>query len=274
MDPRAVCARIRRESQRIRSGSAFEGPLPMALFSPLRSLFARRAGAASEPPAPRREAPPEWSRLKELVAACDVLSIDLAGLRPGDHVGFCERRARVEGTMRAGAPLERAAREHGFKDAKHFVTVVAYLEARASELYVNERGALRVRFVAELRDAQAMVDARLRDAAARALEPIHGVTLERFAEASAAIVRLGADPTRAALSRVLDELGVGAATYGAVRRGWLARIERDTTRLLLRRYQDAFLAARSRFATLAPSGDDDAPSASARRSWANSLAFA
>jgi hypothetical protein len=251
----------------------------MALLAPIRSLFFAREARPSERPAPasrpaRREPPPEWGRLKEFISACDSLAIDLAGLRPGDYVGFCDRRARVDGAVSAGVSIERAARDHGFHDAQHYATVVAYLEARASELYVDDELHVRVRFVAELRAAQAMVDARLREAAQRLLEPIHGVTLDRFAEVSAAIVRLGARPSRAALSSVLSELGVGAATYGAVRRGWLARIERDSTRMLQRRYQDAFLAARSRSVTLAPSGDDTAPSAAARRSWADSLAFA
>jgi hypothetical protein len=174
--------------------------------------------------------------------------------------------------VHAGISLDRAARDHGFIGARHWETVVRYFEARHSELWIDESGVPRVRFVEEFQNAEALVRERLRDADARSLEPIHGIGIERFAEVSAAIVRLGRAPSRTALSRVLSEFGVGSATYGAVRRGWLERIARDSTRSLQRRYQDAFLAARSRFATLQPAdetGQRESATARARRSWAD-----
>jgi len=250
----------------------------MALFGSVRGLFAREARTPSvAPKAPtssrvRAPVPSEWVRLKEFVSACEAMRLDLCGLHASDCVGFFERCAHVEGAVHAGVSLERAARDHGFTDARHWQTVVAYFEARHSELAWDAEGVPRIRFVEQFRRAEAVVRERLREADARSLEPIHGVALERFAEVSAAIVRLGATPTRAALSSVLGELGIGPATYGAVRRGWLERIAHDSTRSLQRRYMDAFLAARQRFATLAPADEADEPeeaSARARRSWSD-----
>lgn len=248
----------------------------MALFGAFRGMFARDAQArrSSVPPPPasarlRAEVPSEWVRLKAFVSAFEAAPLDLCGLHASDCVGFFERRALIEGAVHAGIPAERAARDHGFVDAWHWDTVVRYFEARYSELCFDAADAPRIRFVEEFRLAEALVLERLREADARVHEPIHGIGIERFAEVTAAIVRLGATPARAELSRVFSELGVGSATYGAARRGWLERITKDSTRSLQRRYQDAFLAARSRFATLSPPEEREPQSASARRSWAD-----
>src|SRR5207247_611314 len=139
---------------------------------------------------------------------CEEGRLDLASLHPSDCVGFFERRAVIEGAIHAGVSGDRAARDHGFANAQHWEMVVRYFEARYSELSIDAAGVARIRFVDEFHRAQELVAERLRDADARMLEPIHGVGIERFAEVTAAIVRLGATPTRAELSRVFSELGV------------------------------------------------------------------
>ena len=244
----------------------------MALFRAVRGMLARDPLTPPTPPAARARVPSAWIDLKVFVSACEAAPLDLCALHPSDCIGFFERRALIEGEVHAGVPIDRAARDHGFTDGRHWETVVRYFEARYSELRVDAAGVARIGFIDEFRRAEALVLSRLRDADARSLEPICGVGLERFAEVSAAIVRLGATPSRAALSRVLAELGVGAGTYGAVRRGWLARIAHDSTRSMQRRYQDAFLAARSRFATLLPGDEPEPRSVGARRSWADAAA--
>lgn len=246
----------------------------MPLLGAVRTLFAREAQPRESTPPPsatlrRAAVPREWERLKGFLSACESSRLDLSGLHPSDCVGFFERRAVIEGAVHAGIPLGRVVRDHGFADAWHWETVVRYFEARHSELVFGPEGTAKIRFVDEFRRAEAVVRERLRQADLRSVEPIHGVSLERFAEVSAAIVRLGGSASRPALSRVLAELGVGAAAYGAVRRGWLERIPRDSTRSLQRRYQDAFLAARSRFATLSPPEEQEVGAARARRSWAD-----
>lgn len=195
-----------------------------------------------------------WDRLKSFVARCDDEDLDLAGLRIEDAIGFWSRYARIESAKLRGVSAEDAVVAEGLKCLDHWVVVERYFQARYSELVRLPSGKLTIRFIDAFQRAsdqaqRAIAEERTRlEADARELEPIGGVSLERFAEIAAALAHLaGAEATRARTTEVLGTFGIGAATFGSVRRGWEARMVADKTRRLRRAYRAAWTHATEMF---------------------------
>lgn len=190
-----------------------------------------------------------WERLKAFVARCESEDVDLAGLRIEDPIGFWSRYSRIEIAKLRGVSPEQAAVAEGLSCLDHWVVVERYFQARYSELVRLPNGKLTIRYVEAFQGAQDEADRAVAlertrmESEAREQEPIGGVSLERFAEIAAALAHLGADATRARTTEVLAAFGVGAATFGSVRRGWEARMEGDKTRRLRRAYRAAWTHA-------------------------------
>jgi hypothetical protein len=228
--------------------------------SSAREASAREASLGSTPPSalgyagaidPIRAS---WDRLKSFVARCDSEDLDLAGLRIEDPIGFWSRHARIESAKLRGVSPEDAARAEGLKCLDHWLVIERYFQARYSELVRLPGGKVTIRFVDAFQRAseqaeRAVAGERERlEAEARELEPIGGVSLERFAEIAAALAHLaGAEATRARTTEVLGTFGIGAATFGSVRRGWEARMASDKTRRLRRAYRAAWTHATEMF---------------------------
>ena len=256
----------------------------MGLFSAIGGIFRgnrRSSRTSSYPPAAPSAVDVQWSGLKAYVAHCERERLDLGKLHPDDAVGFFHRRWAIEEAARAGIPLERAARENGFLGAAHWQGVERYFEARYSQLFVDASGQKAIHFVDEFRRARDLAEQEraqaLAEAAARkALEPIQGVTLERFAEISATlVVALGSmgGASRSELSSVLSQFNIGTAAFGRMRRGWMERIEGDPSGRLKKIYAGAFRATRERLMANASSGvmarpeEDILPPATIRKTW-------
>lgn len=195
-----------------------------------------------------------WDRLKTFVARCDDEDLDLAGLRIEDPIGFWSRYARIERAKLRNVAVEDAVTAEGFECLDHWTVVERYFQARYSELVRLPTGKLTIRFIDAFQRAsdqaqRAISEERDRvEADARELEPIGGVSLERFAEIAAALAHLaGAEATRARTTEVLGTFGIGAATFGSVRRGWEARMAADKTRRLRRAYRAAWTHATEMF---------------------------
>jgi hypothetical protein len=264
----------------------------MGIFSSLARLFRRSpnlppmAPPSMPPPAYASDAERQWGRIKAYVHDCQKHRLDLAKLHPEDPVGFFTRRAVIRDAQRSGIPLERAAIASGFTSEVHWKFVERYFESIYSTLAAKPDGGYEIRFVPEFDSARLLAE-REREAqlafqaastsASRILEPIQGITLERFAQISAALLDFGAEPSRAELSGILAELHVGPAAYGGARRGWIERMDQDTTGKLKQRYREAFRTARQvrvssgvhRLDALegAPTTDEARARAAARRSW-------
>jgi hypothetical protein len=228
----------------------------------------------------------QWARIKAYVSDCQKHGLNLAKLHPDDPVGFFTRRAFIREAQRSGMPLERAAAAGGFTSEAHWTFVERYFESIYSTLGTRADGTYEIRFVPEFDRARLLAEREREDEMARQvastsasqiLEPIQGLTLERFAEVSAAMLDFGAEPSRAEISSILGELQVGPAAYGGARRGWLDRMEQDTTGKLKQRYREAFRTARQlrvasgvhRLDSLdgAPTVAEARARAAARRSW-------
>lgn len=239
------------------------------------------------PPAYVSDAERQWARIKAYVRDCQHHGLDLAKLQASDPVGFFTRRAFIRESTHAGMPLERAAIAAGFTSEAHWSFVERYFESIYSTLAMKPDGSYEIRFVpefdrarllAEQERAQQLASELASSSASRILEPIQGITLERFAEISAAMLDFGAEPSRAEISGILAELNVGPAAYGRARRGFLDRMDQDTTGRLKQRYREAFRTARqARMASgvhrldlldgAPPTADELKARAAARRSW-------
>ncbi len=77
----------------------------------------------------------------------------------------------------------------------------------------------------------------------RLLEPVHGVSLERWAQAAAALSRLRTHATTAEIDAALAPLRLDHATYAAADAAWQARMRRDVTMTIAARFGAAFEAA-------------------------------
>ncbi len=257
----------------------------MGLFKAVGNLVRRISSYPPPPPAPApvelSAAEIEWARVKDFVRGCERHGLSLGGLLITDPVGFWTRHGRIEEATRAGMPLERAAVNEGFQGAQHWLLVERYFRARYSELVTRTDGSMMVAHVNEFRRAAELAAAARERARAdaKALEPVQGITLERFAQIAATLLDLGPEPSRAELSHVLNGIGIGPARYGAARRAWVERIKGDTSGRLKLRYLEAFADARR--AVLAQGGSgvhqkddiDGTARAAARRSWVD-LTFA
>lgn len=196
-----------------------------------------------------------WERLKSFVARCEAEDLDLAGLRIEDPIGFWSRHARIECAKLRGIAPEQAVVAEGLTCLDHWVVVEKYFQARYSELVRLPNGKLTIRFVDAFQRTGDQAERAIGEERARLeaeiaeREPIGGVSLERFAEISAALNYLGSEATRARTTEVLAAFGLGAATFGSVRRGWEARMAADKTRRLRRAYRAAWTQATEMFGT-------------------------
>ncbi len=242
--------------------------------------LSRLFGGSSAPTAKPEPVPPAWRQIKAFVQNCEMTRLSLGGLRAEDAAGFWTRRARIHEAQAAGMPKERVATEAGFASWAHWALVERYFEARYSELAVNADGSYEIRLIEEFRQASVVASRdveriSVRAAEMKTLDPIEGITLDRFAEIAAAMTQFGPEPSRRELSMVLGGLGVGPATYGAARRGWHQRMQDDKSGRLKARYREVFYAARQRNGEASESQEKSGvrmigSPAIARRTWVES----
>ncbi|MBK6693753.1 MAG: hypothetical protein IPG50_16315 [Myxococcales bacterium] len=222
-----------------------------------------------------------WDQLKSFVARCEAQSLDLAGLHVDDPIGFCAVRARIEERKLAGTSAEEATLAEGFSCVDHWVVVERYFQARYSELVRLPTGKVAVRYVEAFQRATERAEHQVNgertrlEQAASLREPIAGVTLERFAEISAMLAFLGSDATRARTTEVLASFGIGAATFGSVRRGWETRMEGDSTKSLRRTFRAAWTFTQEQLASgklkVAGTVDQEISKVSTRYTWVESM---
>lgn len=249
----------------------------MGLMRALSRLFggSRARKAKAEP------VPAAWGQIKAFVQNCESTRLGLGGLRAEDAAGFWTRRARILEAHAAGMPKERVATEAGFVSWEHWVLVERYFEARYSELAVKADGTFEIRLIEEFRQASVIASRDVQRVSVRAaemktLDPIEGITLDRFAEIAAAMTQFGPEPSRSEVSMVLGGLGIGPAAYGAARRGWLVRIKEDATGRLKARYREVYTSARQQVVAVTERAETSGvrrigDAAIARRTWVSDL---
>lgn len=245
----------------------------MGFMQTLSKLF----GGSSTRKAKPEPVPAAWGQMKAFVQICESSGLGLGGLRTEDPTAFCNKRSRIREAHATGMPKERIAIEAGYVNWEHWLLVERYFEARYSELSLRADGTYEIRVIEEFRQASVVASRDLERisisaAAAKTLDPIDGITLDRFAEISAAMTKFGPEPSRSEVSQVLGGLGIGPATYGAARRGWLQRIKDDTTGRLKARYREVYISARQSIVEVSEPQETSGvrrigDAAIARRSW-------
>lgn len=249
----------------------------MGLMQTLGRLFR----GSSVPKAKPEPIPAAWGQMKAFVQSCESSGLGLGGLRAEDAAGFWTRRSQIHEAFAGGMPKERIAAESDFVSWEHWLLVERYFEARYSELGVRADGTFEIRLIEQFRQASVVASrdiARIsvRAAELKTLDPIEGITLDRFAEIAAVMMRFGPEPSRSELSMVLGELGIGPAAYGSARRGWLQRMKDDSSGRLKARYREIFSAARQRNGEFAEPTESSGvrqigDPAIARRTWVADL---
>lgn len=187
-----------------------------------------------------------WDKLKSFVARCESQELDLGGLHIEDAISYWARHSQIEIAKLDGKSPEDAAKAAGFLCLDHWSVVQRYFQARYSELVKLPTGKLAIRYVdafqrgADQNERELAAEVARREREAADLEPIGGVSLERFAEICASLAHLGAEATRTRTTQIFAAYGLGAATFGSVRRGWEARMEADGSRKLRRKFRQAW----------------------------------
>ncbi len=189
----------------------------------------------------------EWAELQMLVQRCEAEGLDIAGLDIDDPRTFWDRQARIERGRAEGKSQLHAVVSAGFKGVDHWEQVSRYYQAKWSQLVRLPGGEREIRPRDEFA-AAAAAGARgpagpSSDPDPRLLEPVHGVSLERWAQAAAALSRLRTHATTTEIDAALAPLRLDHATYAAADAAWQARMRRDVTMTIAARFGAAFEAA-------------------------------
>ncbi len=187
----------------------------------------------------------EWAELEMLVQRYEAEGIDLSGLDLADPRSFWDRHAKIARARAEGKGQLHAVVAAGFRSVEHWEHVSRYYQAKWSELVQLPSGEREIR----PREAfTAAAAARGHDAPQldpRLLEPVRGVSLERWAQAAAAVSRLRSRASAAEIDAALAPIRLDHATYAEVDAAWQERMRRDTTLTIAARFGAAFEAAES-----------------------------
>lgn len=177
-----------------------------------------------------------WDDLQMFIQRCEAEALDLAGLDLADPATFMSRQARIERLQLEGRSYEHSVIAAGFTGVAHWEQVSRYYQARWSQLAVRRGGGREIR----LRDPfLAAASAHTAGAPAvdpRVLEPVLGVSLERWARAAAALARVSAHADAAAVTAALAPHGLDRGTYETVNAIWQERMRRDASLTIAARF--------------------------------------
>lgn len=177
-----------------------------------------------------------WDDLQMFIQRCEAEALDLAGLDLADPRTFVARQARIERLQVEGRSYEHSVLAAGFTGVGHWEQVSRYYQARWSELGERPGGGREIRlrdvFVAAA-EAEASgppaVDPRM-------LEPVRGVSLERWARAFTALARVSAHAGDAEINAALAPYGLDRAGYTAINAVWQDRMRRDASLTIAARF--------------------------------------
>ena len=209
------------------------------------------AAAATEEEEDLPYAQQEWKELQQLIARVEGGGVDLCGVNWQDPVAFWQREFAIEQAQGEGKTREQGILEAGYPNEDHHDLLMSYVTAKWSRLGVDEDGEQAV--IQDDQYQNSMIQARMGQMqgqmAAKAaadpslLEPINGVTLEQYASAAAACAGLGEGATAQHVAEALAKVGLDRPTYDAAAAGWQAKMQADTSYVLVQKYGEAFAAA-------------------------------
>lgn len=184
----------------------------------------------------------EWTELQMLIQRCEAEGLDLAGLDLADPRTFWARQARIERGLAEGKSKLHAVVSAGFRSVEHWQQVSRYYQAKWSELVRLPGGEREIRPRGEFTAAAGGAGSPAPPIDPRLLEPVHGVSLEQWARAAAALSRLSAHAEPAEVDAALAPHRLDRARYAAVDSAWQDRMRRDPTLTIAARFGAAFEA--------------------------------
>jgi hypothetical protein len=197
---------------------------------------------------PAKNAQERWNELQQLIARFEQQGIDLVGVDPNDPVTFFHKQFAIEQETQDGGDYNAACQRQGFRDRFHLQEVADYVQAKWSVLGTDDDGVPDVVIRDEYNNAaiqarmgqvQQMQQAQL-SADPSQLEPINGVSLEQWAQASAAMGKLAPTAGDAEVAQLLAQFGLDRATYDMASAGWQQRMQNDPTAAIATKYAEAF----------------------------------
>lgn len=178
----------------------------------------------------------EWTELQLFIERCEAEQLDLAGLDVADPAGFWARQGRIEQANAGGMNPQHAVIAAGFRGVEHWEQVSRYFQAKWSELVRHASGEREIRpreaFTAAAAQARGswtpQTDAGL-------LEPVHGVSLDQWARASAILAETPADASPAEIDAALAPVGLTRERFADADAAWQERMRRDDSRTIAAR---------------------------------------
>lgn len=181
----------------------------------------------------------EWAELQMLIHRCEAESLDLAGLDIADPKTFWARQAKISQGRADGKNYLHSVISAGFRSVDHWEQVSRYYQAKWSLLVRLPHGEREIRPRDEFTAAAAGALASQPAADPKLLEPVHGVSLERWARASAALARLSAHAGPEEIAAALAPHGLDRAAFDAVDAAWQDRMRRDHSLTIAARFGEA-----------------------------------
>ena len=193
----------------------------------------------------------EWAELQAFIQKFEQQGISLAGVDIDDPVSYWIRHFAVEASEMEGNPRAQAVVEQGFGDVPHWDMVCQYVIAKWSVLGHDDDGepavVQRDEFTNSMMKARMQGMQQMQSQAAAAdpslLAPVHGVSVDQWAQISAGLSRLGAGTTDGDVDRFVRQYGIDRATWDAANAGWQAKMQSDTSFVIATKYGEAFSGA-------------------------------
>ncbi|CAN5660321.1 hypothetical protein BH09MYX1_BH09MYX1_46730 [soil metagenome] len=185
----------------------------------------------------------------DLEAKDDQASFDLAN----DLAKWYTAEFRIEQAWEDVAGRAKLWAEYGIRDFQHYhqvkATVERFIQSPAAQAKYGEIGdIMHIKMKATQDFMMAGMQARTQGELKGEVEPVEGVSLEKWAEAMVKTIN------GISLDAITKDLGIDKATWDRVSAEWNARMSRDTTATIATVYGQAFTKAQANPATAGAAG--------------------
>lgn len=198
----------------------------------------------------------QLAELHAFAAQCEAQGIDLKGLDVRQPEGYWMKLFAYEGALHEGKSEADAYAGIGFSK-REWEIVQQYFQAKWSHLTTDSDGMPDVNVMDEFQNAamkarmgeQAAKQAAAASADPTLLEPVDGVSVDLWAQASVAMTKLPPNATADDVNKMLAQLGMDRAKWDRANAGWQEKMQRDTTFVISTKFGAAFSGAQGMTAT-------------------------
>jgi hypothetical protein len=190
----------------------------------------------------------QWREMQEFIARCEAEGINLGGMDLNDPVTYWQKAMAIEEAESQGQDRDQMILQEGFANADEWEKAHTYYTNKWSHLVTNEDGELEVQQKDEfvngaMKARQGQMGQQLASAEAanpQLLEPVEGITVEKWAEVAAGFTKLPPTATPDQVNQYLAGHGMDKAMYDRVNGEWTNRMSQDHTMVISNKYAAAF----------------------------------